>query len=85
VDLDVSLVNIPGATRLSASFGAEVLREERREALFPLAHGLMGEDKAPLQEHFGEVPQAELVPQVPVLCENSIPGPIDPESSVGRL
>ena len=55
VDLDVGFVDVPGATRFSASFGAEALRDQRGKALLPFPHGLMREDEAALQEHLGEI------------------------------
>ncbi len=64
-DADVGFVDVPGTTGLSLALGAKVVGHKRREVGFPLAHGFMGEHKAALQEHVGEIAQTELVAEAP--------------------
>jgi hypothetical protein len=44
---------------------AQSLAEERSQLALPPLYGFMGQHDATLEEHFGKVPQAELVPEAP--------------------
>ncbi len=50
---------MPGAPSLARALGAQRVGYERSEARFPLAHGFVDELEATLQEHLGEVAQAQ--------------------------
>jgi hypothetical protein len=56
---------VPGATSLPFALGSKLVRDEWGEARFPLAHRFVGELKATLQEHLGEIAQAQFVPYSP--------------------
>ena len=56
---------IPRAAGPSTPLGGESLREQRGEALLPLAHRLVGEHEAAFQKHLGEVRQAQFIAGVP--------------------
>jgi hypothetical protein len=62
---DIRFIDVPGFAGLSASLDPELIRYERGKARFPVSNGLMGELKAPLQEHLRQIPQTQLVPQPP--------------------
>ena len=63
--LDVGFVHVPGAAGLALALGAQLVGHERSEACFPLAHRLMRELETALEEHLGEVAQAEFVAHAP--------------------
>lgn len=65
VDLDVGFVHVPGVTSLTPTPGTQLLRDEWCEASLPIPDCLMGKFEAPLQEHPGQIPQAQLVSQSP--------------------
>jgi hypothetical protein len=44
---------------------AQGLTQERSQLVLPRPDGFMGKDKAPLEKHLGEVPQAQLIPDTP--------------------
>ena len=51
--------------RLATPLGTQAVGDERGETRFPIARRLVGELEAALQEHLGEVAQAQLVAQPP--------------------
>src|SRR4030095_958625 len=63
LDLYVRLIDVPAPPNLALPFATEVLGKQRCEALFPLPHRFVGEFETTQQEHFSEVPQAQLIPQ----------------------
>jgi hypothetical protein len=65
MDTDVGFVHVPGRSGLSTTPSTQLIRHERGKTGFPLPNRLMGEHKATLQEHLGQIPQAQLVPQAP--------------------
>jgi hypothetical protein len=58
-------VDIPAVSNLAVSSFAPGLAEERSQLASPLPHGSMGKHEAPLEEHLGRIPQAELGPEAP--------------------
>ena len=56
---------MPLRAALPAPLGAQPRGQQRGEARLPVAHGLVAEDEAALQEHLGQVAQAQLVAQPP--------------------
>jgi hypothetical protein len=65
MDTDVGFVHVPGRSGLSTTPSTQLIRHEWGKTGFPLPNRLMGEDKAALQEHLRQIPQAQLVPQPP--------------------
>jgi hypothetical protein len=65
MDADIRFIDMPGFAGLSVSPSTQLIRHERGKTGFPLPNGLMGELKAPLQEHLSQIPQTQLVPQPP--------------------
>src|SRR5437588_10841147 len=63
--VDVGFIHIPRPPCLTSSPSAQLISNERGKACFPVSNCLMRELKAPLQEHLGEIAQAQLVPQPP--------------------
>ena len=60
---DVGFIDVPGSTRLPTPFHTQLICQQWCKARFPLPNRLMGEDKATLHEHLGEIAQAQLVAQ----------------------
>jgi len=50
---------------LPSSLGTLLIRKKWGKARFPVPDCLMGELKAPLQEHLGQIAQTQLVPEPP--------------------
>jgi hypothetical protein len=67
-DLDVRLVQIPGMTSNSTTFGTQVLTNQRCKPELPNPYRFVADFKPSLQEKFGNVTESELVSQPP---ENS--------------
>src|SRR5262249_6927132 len=65
IDPEVRLVRVPLRTALPVPLGPQPVSEQRGEAGLPLAHRLVREDEAALEEHLGQVAQAQLVAQPP--------------------
>ncbi len=63
--LEIGLIRMQLFPGLAFALGFQRLSKYRSEALFPLAHGLMGKLKAACEKHFGQVPEAQLVAQSP--------------------
>jgi hypothetical protein len=65
VDFDVRLIHVPGFPRLPPSFHPQLARYKWSKSRFPFSNCFMSTHEAPLQKHFGQIPQAQLVPQLP--------------------
>jgi len=76
VALDVWLVGVPRAARLTAPLGAQSIRQAWGEARRPVADGLVAEDTPARQEHRRAIPQAQRVAQ---------PSAHDEQHAVGRV
>jgi hypothetical protein len=61
LDLYVRLIDVPAPSNLASTFATQVLGKQRREALFPLPYRFVRKFEAAQQEHFGQVPQAQLI------------------------
>jgi len=61
--LYVRLIDVPAPSNFTFTFATEVLGKQGCEALFPIPHRFVGEFEAAQQEHLGQVPQAEFIPE----------------------
>jgi len=64
-DGDGGFNHVPGPPYLATSLSSQLIRHERIKTGFPVSNGLMGELKAALHEHLGQVPRAQCVPEPP--------------------
>src|SRR5512135_2855695 len=65
MDTDVCFIHVPGFPRLSASLSTQLICHERCKTSFPVSNGLMSEHKTALQEHLGQIAQAQLIAKPP--------------------
>ena len=65
MDADIRFIDMPGFAGLAVSPSTQLIRHERGKTGFPVSNRLMGEHKAALQEHLGQITQAQLVAQPP--------------------
>jgi hypothetical protein len=65
IDSDGGLIYVPLVPDLGFGLGFQCRSPHRSEALFPRAHGLVGQLKATSEEHFGQIPQTQCVAQSP--------------------
>ncbi len=59
------LICVPLSARFAAPLTPSLRGQQRRDQRLPLPHRLVSEDKAPLQDHLGQVPRAEIVAEPP--------------------
>ena len=62
---DIRLVNVPAGANPASASPTQVLGKRRRQLCLPIAHRFIAEDEPAGQEHLGQIPQAQLVPQPP--------------------
>ncbi len=65
IDPDIRRSRVPLRARRTAPSGPRLRGEERGEARLPVAHRLVREGEAALQEHPGHIPQAAFVTHAP--------------------
>ncbi len=63
MDLHVGLVHVPAGADTTSSQPAQSLGQHGCEARLPLTCGLVRELEAELQEHLGDIAEAQLVPK----------------------
>jgi hypothetical protein len=61
----VPTFRVPGAASLTSALGTQLVGSQWRKARFPCPDGILCEDQATLQEHLGQITQAEFVAQAP--------------------
>ena len=62
---NVCLVDVPASADFAFSSPTQVFSQCRGEFGFPITHRLIAEDEPADQEHFGQIPEAELVAKPP--------------------
>ena len=55
-DVDIGFINVPGDSSLSTSFCPQSICQQRSKTGFPVPDRLMGEHKAALEKHLGQIP-----------------------------
>ena len=62
---DIRLINLPAGANPASASPTQVLGKRRRQLGLPIAHRFIAEGEPAGQEHLGQIPQAQLVPQPP--------------------
>jgi hypothetical protein len=65
LDFYIRLIHVLAVTDGATAFFAQGVRQIRGEIYVPVPHGFMREHDGALEKHFGELPQAQLVPEAP--------------------
>jgi len=55
-DVDIGFINVPRDSSLSTSFCPQSICQQRSKTGFPVPDRLMGEHKAALEKHLGQIP-----------------------------
>jgi len=64
-NIDVGFIHVPRSVCLPSSPGTQLICHDGGKSRLRVSNGLMRELEAPLQEHLGQIAQAQLVPKSP--------------------